>query len=187
MLNNVVLSKVTGEYIPVQIKTKVFEKTSFWPKMVEYDVYDGCKMIGFARIQDRDYGCHVQLIQNNMPEYYGKFGLLTDKLEVQYCLEKGMNNFEILSNGATNSHALHYQRGKRFKGNANPKQIERFMEIFNNPGLKSFSYNSIVKYIVENTPKGERFNTMFLNQIPMYMPKKLIQKYTKELLKNPII
>lgn len=186
VLNNVVLSKVTGEYIPVKIKPKVIEKTTFWPKMVEYDVYDRRKMIGFARVHDADYGCFVKLIQNNKQHEYGKFGELADKLKVQYCLEKGMNDFEIRSYAAMNSHALHYLRGNRFIGKANLKMIERFMEMFDYPDLNSFSYNSIVKYIIEHTPHSERFNTMFLKQIPMYMPKNLIKKYTKALIENPI-
>ncbi|MBO7672147.1 hypothetical protein J6S88_01935 [bacterium] len=186
MSNNIVFSKITNIDIPITVKPKRYED-SIIGKMVEYDIYDGRKMIGYGRILDKDYGCYVPLIQSYQPDSYGKLGSLFDKLEVQYCLEKGMNDFEIRSFGAMNSHAIHYLRGKRFEGEATPQQIKRFRELFKWARLKSFDYNTIVKYIIDHTPKDERFNTKFLSNIPMYMPKELIQKYAAELLKNPII
>lgn len=126
-------------------------------------------------------------IRNNKQNEYGKFALLADKLEVQYCLDKNMSDFEIRSYADLNSHALHYLRGKRFEGEATPQQIQRFREMFKWAKIKSFDYNTVVKYIIDHTPKGERFNTMFLKEIPMYMPQNLIQKYIRELLQNPLI
>ena len=187
MENNVVFSKISSEYIPVVVKPKIYNATESWPKMIEYNVYDNYKKVGFVHLLDSDYGCYVQRIENNNPTEYGKFGYLADKLEIQYCLDKGMKNFEVRSNAAMNSHALHYIRGKRFEGCANAAKINRFKEIYNDADIKSFRYNTIVKYIIDHTPKGERFNTMFLRTIPMYMPNTLIQKYVAELLKNPIV
>ena len=187
MLNNLICSKISGEYVPVSIKSRCIPASTYYPKFVEYNIYDRRKRVGCIRLSDTDYGCYVMSIRNNNTKEYGKFALLADKLEVQYCLDKEMPDFEIRSYAAENSHALHYLRGKRFEGEATPQQIKRFREMFKWARIKSFDYNTIVKYIIDHTPKGERFNTMFLKEIPMYMPKELIQKYVAELLKNPLI
>lgn len=191
MSGNIILSKITGEYIPVKIKSRTNDAmqlwSKIWPKETEYEIYDGRINIGHVYIADTNYGCYVQRIENKKPYEYGRFGYLADKTEVQYCLEKGMDTFEIRSQGALNSHALHYLRGKQFEGIATTDQIRTFQYMFPWAKLDSFDYNTIVKFIIDNTPKGEKFNTEFLGQIPMFMPQKVIQKYIKELIKNPII
>ena len=187
MSGNIVYSRISDEYIPVNIKSRCINASTYYPASVEYNIYDGRRDVGHVRLSDTDYGCYVMSIRNKKPHEYGKFALLADKLEVQYCLDKKMPNFEIRSYADLNSHALHYLRGIRFEGEATPQQIKRFRELFKWAKIKSFDYNTIVKYIIDHTPKGERFNTMFLKEIPMYMPQELIQKYIAELLKNPLI
>lgn len=185
--NNVILSKFSGEYIPVKIKSRTLDASTIYPKEIEYDVFEGRNHIGFVYLRDEPNGCYVQRIKNLKPEEFGKFGILADKLEVQYCMDKGLKDFQITSFAAENSHAVHYLRGKRFQGFANKQQIDRFKELFKDADIKSFNFNAMVKYIIDHTPKGERFNTKFLTAIPMYMPKELIQKYVQQLLKNPLI
>ena len=126
-------------------------------------------------------------MKNEEPQKYAKIGVFADKLGVQHCLNKGMKDFQIRADAAYNSHAVHYLRGERFEGRANTPKIKRFKEMYPDADIKSFGYNTIVNYIIKHTPKGERFNTMFLKEIPMYMPQMLIKKYVAELLKNPIV
>ena len=49
------------------------------------------------------------------------------------------------------------------------------------------SPNETIKKIVENTPKGEKFDTSELKNTPlMYMPKEMIKELEKELEEHPI-
>ena len=186
-MQNTIYSKLTNSYIPVRVEKRIFGAEDDCPWLTEYKVYDNYKKVGFVRLQDTDTGCYVQYIKNELPDEYGHFGYFADKLEVQHCMDRGMKDFEITSYAAMNSHAIHYKRGKRFVGNVNQNQMRRFQELYENSNIKSFNINTIVKYIVNKTPKGEKFNTWFLKQVSMYMPKNLIKKYVSELKKNPIL
>lgn len=184
---NTIYSKVTNSYIPVRVEKRVYGTDDICPQVTIYKVYDKRIPIGFVRLHDTAKGCYVLYVENEHPEKYKNFGYFADKLEVQHCMKKGLEDFEITSHAALNSHALHYIRGKRFKGTANKSQRNRFQELFKEANLKSFNINTMVKYIVDKTPKGEKFNTWFLKQVSMYMPKNLIKKYVSELKKNPIL
>ena len=188
-MQNKIFSKITGTYVPVRIEKRIYGTDDICPQLFEYNVYDKRKQVGFVRLHDTAEGCYVQFIKNERPKEYGDFGYLADKLEVQHCLNRGLERFEITSYADFNSHGMHYKRGKRFIGVANEKQVKRFKELFNDVnGIdeKSFGINEMVKYIVNHTPKGKSFNTWFLDQVSMYMPKNLIKKYIKELRANPI-
>jgi len=184
---NTIYSKVTNSYIPVRVEKRVYGTDDICPQITEYNVYDNHKKVGFVRLHDTEKGCYVQFIKNEIPQEYGDFGYLADKLEVQHCMQRNLQDFEITSYASMNSHALHYKRGKRFIGNVNQNQKNRFFELFKDAEIKNFNINAIVKYIVNHTPKGEGFNTWFLKQVSMYMPKNLIKKYVSELKKNPIL
>lgn len=184
---NTIYSKVTKSHIPVRVEKQVYATDDIFPQLFEYNVYDKRKKIGFVRLHDTDKGCYVQFIKNERPDEYGDFGYFADKIEVQHCLNRGMRHFEVTSYADFNSHGMHYKRGKRFLGQANEKQIGKFQELFKGVNLESFNINEMVKYIVSHTPKGKSFNTWFLDQVSMYMPKKLIKKYVSELKSNPIL
>ncbi len=189
-MQNTIYSKLTNSYIPVRVEKRVYGTDDICPQIIEYNVYDKRKQVGFVRLHDTDKGCYVQYIESTHPKEYGNFGYLADKLEVQHCMNNGMKHFEITSYADFNSHGMHYKRGKRFLGQASQSQINRFQELFNGAKMadvKSFSINEMVKYIVNHTPKGKSYNTWFLNQVSMYMPRKLIKKYIGELKSNPIL
>lgn len=187
MSSNIIFSKVKNEYIPITIKKKSFRLGGVISPYCEYYLYDKRKMVGVVQLLDKDYGCNVQYVENCKPKEYKHVGYLADKLEVQHCLERGLDIFEIRSQAANNSHALHYLRGKRFEGIATPEQICNLKKIFGTVNLKSFKYDNVVKYIIDHTPEGLLYYTKFLEQIPMYMPQCLIQKYVRELTKHPLI
>ena len=186
-MTNTVNSKITNNPIPVRFERHVYGvPNGLTPQMIEYDVFDREEKVGFVQLHDTEEGCYVRLMKNVNPGKYGKFGYLADSIGVSHCLENGMENFEVKSYASYNAHALHYLRGLRFIGKASAEKIKRFKEMFNIQEIGQVSYNYIVKYIIEHTPNGENFNTKFLKEIPMYMPKELIKKHIEDLSRHPI-
>lgn len=160
-----IYSKSVGNYVPVRVtKTEVDER--FFGKITRYNVFDKDKEVGYVRIQDSKNGIWVDYIENLHPKEYSGFGKIADQIEVEHCLNKGLKDFSIKSFAGLNSHAFHYLRGKRFSPN---------------------KLNDQVKRIIENTPKGQMFNTEFLGDIDMYMPIQLIKKYIEIIKKSPLL
>lgn len=160
-----IYSKALAREIPVRITKEVYD-LKFFGLHTRYNVFDDKINVGYVDLIDTPNGVHVDYIRNNKPEQYSGFGHLADQIEVEHCLNRGLKNFEIFSDAGLNSHAKHYQRGKRFFDNA---------------------INKKVKQIIESTPIGEKFNTEFLGNIKMYMPKKMIDKIISKILKNRVL
>ena len=160
-----IYSKRLQQYIPVQITSESYDLKEFG-RFTKYSVKDGKMPVGYIDLLDTPKGVEVQYITNQYPQFYSNFGNLADQIEVEHCLKRGMDTFEIRSDAALNSHAKHYLRGKRFL-------IEK--------------YNEIVQKIIESTPKGEHFNTKSLGRIKMYMPKEMIDKILCNIKKHPLL
>ncbi len=160
-----IYSKKLKSYLPVKVESKFYNLESFG-NFTKYTIKDNKIAVGTVDVLDTDKGIKVEFIKNNYPELYSGFGKIADQLEVEHCLKRGLENFEIVSDAALNSHALHYLRGKRFKS----KVVE-----------------NEVREVIANTPKGEKFNTLFLGNVSMYMPQNLIKKYVELIKKNPLI
>lgn len=156
-----IYSKVLQNYIPVNITTKQYNINQYGT-FTRYLVKDKKIPVGYIDLKDTANGVYVEFIQNQNPELYSGFGKLADQLEVEHCLKRGLTEFNIESEAALNSHALHYLRGKRFYSQTAEKEVKR---------------------VIAETPKGQIFNTKFLGKIRMYMPKELIKKYM-EIIKN---
>ena len=185
-MENIIFSKVKNEFIPVRVEKRWRERDPLYGvDIIQYSVYpkdNSAERIGIVRLYDTIKGCFVRFMRNENPEKYKFFGDFADRLEVQHCLNKGMDDFEILSEAAMNSHAKHFMRGKRFLKLTDEEDIAKLKEIWGTADV-----NKIVKCIINHTQKGEFINTHFLPNVPMYMPKELIQKYIAELLKSPIV
>ena len=161
-----IYSKKLSQYIPVKILKGKSCNIPQWGVFTQYMVKDGSIPVGKINILDVKNGIKVDYIENMNPQLYSKFGQLADLVEVNHCIERGLVDFEITSNAGLNSHALHYLRGKRFK---------------------SADVENKIKKVIETTPEGEKYNTKFLGEVAMYMPKELINKYTEMLKKKPLI
>lgn len=160
-----IYSKKLNSYIPIQVQS-TNENIPHYGKLTVYTVKDGRIPVGSVRILDTQKGVNVNFIKNYYPELYSGFGKIADQIEVEHCLKRNLSEFEINSYASLNSHALHYLRGKRF---VNPE------------------HNNMVENVIKRTPKGEQFNTRFLGQIEMFMPKELIKKYIEIIKKSPLL
>ena len=108
-----IYSKRLNDYIPVKIETQT-HKFGNNETFTRYLVKDNRITIGRVDLIDTANGVEVQYIENYHNQLYSNFGKIADQLEVEHCLKRGLDKFEINSYGSLNSHALHYIRGKRF-------------------------------------------------------------------------
>lgn len=160
-----IYSKKTESYIPTTVERISYENSICGP-VTKYIVKDGKIPVGRVSLTDVADGVYVNFIENFHPDAYKNFGATADQIEVEHCLKRGLDTFEIRSDAALNSHAVHYLRGKRFM----PAEM-----------------NNVVKNIIDSTPAGEKYNTKFLGTIRMYMPKELITKYINIIKKIPLL
>ncbi len=118
----------------------------------------------------------VEYVQNWHSEKIGGIGHLADKLVVKYCLENNLP-INIVSVADRGSHMAHYLRGKRFF------PIEEGSYLWKYYGDK-FGTADINKILEENIPTKNPHEKVKLDLgfLPMYMPQKLADKYTRELL-----
>ena len=160
-----IYSKRLQSYVPVKVESVRYDLKQFG-QMTRYIVKDNKISVGTLDVKDTDKGIKVELIHNMYPELYSGFGKVADQIEVEHCMKRGLQEFEIVSEAALNSHALHYLRGKRFYSKTAEEEVKK---------------------VIETTPKGEIFKTSFLGRIGMYMPKELIKKYSEIIKRNPLI
>lgn len=161
-----IFSKLTNQYKPVTVPPPKRHNLGEFGIFTSYTVKDDKITVGKVDLLDTAKGVKVMYIENCQPQLYKGFGKIADQIEVEHCLKRGLDTFEITSDAGLNSHAVHYLRGKRFV-----KKI----------------YNQIVEQIINSTPQGEQYNTKKLGNIEMYMPQKLIKKYLEIIKKNPLL
>lgn len=160
-----IYSKLLQRRIPISVEALPLRLADVGV-YTRYTVKDGKIPVGVVKVLDIDKGVHVEYIENMNPNLYSGFGKVADQIEVEHCMKRGMSTFQILSEAALNSHALHYLRGKRFFS----KEAEEK-----------------VKEVIANTPVGQRFDTKSLGKIRMFMPQELIDIYKEIIKKCPII
>ena len=159
-----IYNKILQRYVPIRVEKTVYEQPNYG-RITKYIVKDGKIPVGRVSVSEKSFGVYVEFMEKLNPNY-SHFGEVADQIEVEHGIQQGWKDFEIRSNAALNSHAMHYLRGKRFL----PESI-----------------NEIVKSIIENTPLGEKFRTIQLGSVKMYMPKELIKKYIELAKKNPLL
>ena len=127
-------------------------------------------------VGDRIY---VDYVINYFEEEYGGMGHLADLLEVAACKEKGFDT-NVISYSKCESSPLHYVRGKRFIPFS--KYDKNLCKVYDNKDP-----NDIVKEVIDNTPKDEKFDTSKIRHyFIMYMPKEQAKELEEELKANPI-
>ena len=157
-------TRITGEPFKVNIQKKS-EVLPVWGQFTRYTVKDGRIPVGRVDLRDTDNGVYVLFVEKTN-QNYKHFGHLADAIEVNHCMNRGLDTFEIKSDAALNSHVQHYKRGKRFEDN---------------------KVNEFIRRLIKTSQKSEKFNTTFLGRVKMFMPPKLIKKYVEILKKNPIL
>lgn len=161
-----IYSKKLQTYIPVTVERIAQTPIQYFGLFTQYIVKDGKIPVGKVNLKDTFFGVHVEYIENMNPQLYSGFGKVADQIEVEHCLNRGLDYFEVVSEAGLNSHALHYLRGKRFNLEQN---------------------NETVRKIIESTPPGQKFDTQKLGNIKMYMPWELIEKYIEIIKKCPLL
>ena len=173
--------KILKENRTVEISSNSYPITNN-EQITQYMVKDGKIPIGHVNLIDKKNGVKVSFIKNYNPQTYSGFGKIADQIEVEHCMKRGLNNFEITSEASLNSHAYHYLRGKRFGEITDISKKNELLEKF-----KTLDVNKIVKSIISHTPTGEEYNTKAIGSVPMFMPKELIKKYIELAKKHPLL
>lgn len=124
----------------------------------------------------------IDLVSNNNNRLYSGVGTIADKLAIEYCLKNGITPNET-GIAAFNSHAAHYLRGRRFFPlSGNDKTGREFFEKY-----KTYDPNRIVEERILISPRGKKVYTGDLGNLPMYMPREVVDKTLASILRNPII
>ena len=124
----------------------------------------------------------VDYLKNKYEDKYCGMGHLGDLVAVDACNKLGIEP-NVVSESVPDAAPLHYMRGKRFV------PYKKYLDRYDRKSKDIFgkSPNETVKKIIENTPKGERFDTSEITQMPlMYMPKEMIKELEEELKEHPI-
>ena len=154
--------------VPVSITRHIIPVNDGFPDITRYSVYDNTnkKYIGHVDLIDTKNGAKVHYIKNKEPKLYKHFGKLADQIEVEHCLQRGIDKPYIHSVAARDTYILHFLRGKRFI----------------NEGI-----NIYLGYLAENLAKGEKIMTDFLGYQKMYMPINMINEIKDKIKKYPVL
>ena len=148
-------------------------------KYTKYEVYCGASQVGYVSLIDKISGVWVDYIRNYAPDRYSGFGKVADQIEVEHCLNRGLKDFEILSEATPTSLVFHYKRGKRFD------YIEDAWEKINlRKKYGTFNVNVIIERLLKKSSLPEIPD---IGTVPMYMPKDLIKKYIDIIRKYPLL
>ena len=180
-------------YITIKRKTKdgikrieakpdvvVLEK-ALHDSFTKYGVYCGTNPVGYVSLLDKDNGVWVDYIKNYSPERFSGFGKIADQIEVEHCLNRGLDSFEILSDATPVSLPYHYKRGKRFFYIDNDDSVNMCLR----KRYGTFNINVIMERLLKKTPFPEIKEIS--DCVPMYMPKELINKYIDIIKKYPLL
>jgi hypothetical protein len=135
----------------------------------KYGVYCGVNPLGYVSLIDKKNGVWVDYIKNYAPERYSGFGKIADQIEVEHCLNRGLKDFEVLSDATPASLVFHYKRGKRFDYIADAWEKINLKKMYG-----TFNVNVIIERLLKKSPNPE---TLDIGTVPMFMPKDLIKKY----------
>ena len=160
-----IYSKRLNDYVPISVTSQQYFIDDFG-KFTRYTVKDGKIPVGTVDLKDIDTGVKVMFIENVHPDLYSGFGAIADQIEVEHCKKLNMDKFEIVSEAALNSHALHYKRGKRFCD----ERVNRFLDD-----------------LIKNTAEGVKFNTRKLGIQKMFMPQEMIANILQKAKVSPLL
>ena len=136
--------------------------------LTRYTVYDDLsgKYVGYVDLTDTRNGAKVAYIKNASQDLYKHFGNLADQIEVEHCLNRGIDKPYIQSVAARDTYVQHFLRGKRFI----------------NEGI-----NVYLDYLTKNLVKGEKIMTEFFGYQKMYMPVNMLNEIKEKIKINPLL
>jgi len=158
-----IYSKILQRKIPVSVERLKDRINGAY--QYTYVVKDGTMTVGHVDLRDTPKGVYVMFMENEAPNYYSHFEKYADLITVSHCKSRGMDTFEIAAEAGLNSHVQHYKCGKRY---------------FND------KINEYIKNLINSNPGKKDFDTKFLGNVKMFMPKELIEKYVNLLKSTPI-
>ncbi|MBQ4400123.1 MAG: hypothetical protein II830_02365 [Alphaproteobacteria bacterium] len=155
--------------IPVTVTKQVFYIDDDYGELIRYTVHDASERkipVGYVDLQNTRVGARVSYIKNQYPDLYKHFGQVADQIEVEHCLNRGIETPYIDSVAAMGTHIMHFKRGKRFI----------------NEGI-----NVYLDYLIKNLKKGEHVLTGFLGYQKMYMPINLLNEIKEKIKINSLL
>lgn len=167
--HTMIYSVLQHKEIPVTVSKKVMFVDNEFGYMTRYNVDDasGRKInVGYLDLKDTDNGVKVLYIKNNQPNLYKHFAQVADQIELEHCLNRGIDNPYIYSVAAMGTHVLHFLRGKRFLN----EEINVYLD-----------------QLTKNIKKGEKIMTGCLGYQKMYMPIKMINEIKEKIKICPLL
>lgn len=166
-----IYSVLQNKNVPVMVEKKTqYVAHGFNDFITTYSVYDASKpemeYIGYVDLQDIKNGVNVLYIKKEAPNLYKHFADVADQIEVEHCLQRGIDKPYISSAAAKNTHVLHFLRGKRF----------------HNEGI-----NVYLDSITKDLKKGERISTELFGFEKMYMPINMLNNIKEKIKLNPLL
>ena len=155
--------------IPVNIKKSTHYIDDDFGVMTRYEVYDASGKninVGYVDLQDTKNGVNVLYIKNQQPDLYKHFGYVADQIEVEHCLNRGIDTPCINSDAKMGTYIQHFKRGKRF--------IDEGINVY-------------IDYLIKNLKKGEKVLTGFLGYQKMYMPINLLNEIKEKIKIAPLL
>ena len=121
----------------------------------------------------------IEYLKNNYPEEYSGIGEACDQIAIEYCLQEKIKP-QIVSTAETGSAIAHFKRGRRFLPIT--KNSEEFIKKFgtNDP-------NIILKNRLKSTTNKNSVYCDDLENLTMYMPQKIIDKYLERVKEHKIL
>ena len=149
--------------IPVNVQKDVYKT---FTRYIVKDKANSSQNIGYVDLKDSKNGAMVLYIENQQPKSYKQFGKIADQIELEHCLNRGIEKPYIQSEAASGTLLQHFKRGKRYTDE---------------------SINIYLSYLCETLQKGERAYTSFLRSQKMYMPINMINELKEKIKLNPLL
>lgn len=122
----------------------------------------------------------VNFLKNWDERLYSGIGKLADQLEIEYCLKNGIRPC-IISESEKGAEFAHFKRGKRFLP-VDDNQKKFFMKKYSTANV-----NHIIKRLLRHIENKHLQLDAYPDNLMMYLPQKIIDKYLLEIKKHPIL
>lgn len=149
--------------VPVCVEKKVYK---YYTRYFVNEASKPSENIGYVDLEDSKNGVMVHYIENLEPKKYKHFGIVADQIELEHCLNRGIDKPYIQSEAKVGTLIKHFKRGKRF--------IDEGVNIY-------------LEHILSEIQKGERIFTGALGNQKMYMPINYINELKSKIKINPLL
>ena len=164
-----IYSLLKQKEIPVTVSKQVEHIYDEQGDVTIYTVHDASEEkihVGYVKLMDTKNGAKVLYIKSQHPKIYKHFGNLADQIEVEHCLQRGIEKPYINSVASRSAYIKHFLRGKRFIN-------ERI--------------NVYLDYLTKNLKKGNKIKAEFIGYQKMFMPLDMINQIKEKIKLNPLL